>query len=342
MTHRFSRFFALVLFAPALFALPPKAMAGFADSDDGRLFIREMYERHGFDPAATRAALARAKHEPRVIRLIRPPTSPAARSWQRYRDRFLDAARIHGGLAFWQENEAALRRAEELYGVPAEIITAIIGVETVYGRQTGSFETLSALATLAFDYPPRAALFRRELAQLFLLAREQERDLASYHGSYAGALGMPQFLPSSVRHYAVDFDGDGRIDFDDSPADAIGSVAHYLRANGWERGGAIAQRARLAQDADPAPLIAAGIEPALTAEMLAAAGIGAENGTRPEAAATLVDLETPGAATEYWLGYRNFYAITRYNKSSFYAMSVYLLGETLRERRARQTARAPQ
>ncbi len=330
MIHRLTRIAAL-----ALFALPLTAAAdtsNLADSDDARLFARELAARHGFDPETVRAALAKARHIPQVINLIRPPSTPGARSWQRYRNRFLDSARINGGLAFWAENEATLQRAAERYGVPAEIIVAILGVETIYGRNTGNFETLSALATLAFDYPPRASLFRRELAQLFLLAREQGRELDSYHGSYAGALGLPQFLPSSVRHYAVDFDGDGNFDVDDSPADAIGSVANYLQANGWERGGEIARRARLAPTVDPTPLIAAGIEPSLTPEALAAAGISSVDGAPLAAPTTLVDLATPNAATEYWLGYRNFYAITRYNKSSFYAMSVYLLAETLRDR----------
>ncbi len=315
------------------------ATSNLADSDDARLFVRELAARHGFDPETVRTALTKARHDPQVINLIRPPSTPSARSWQRYRNRFLEPVRINGGLAFWAENEATLQRAAERYGVPAEIIVAILGVETIYGRNTGNFETLSALATLAFDYPPRASLFRRELAQLFLLAREQGRELDSYYGSYAGALGLPQFLPSSVRHYAVDFDGDGNIDVDNSPADAIGSVAHYLQANGWERGGEIARRARLAPGVDPAPLIAAGIEPILTPEILAIAGVGSDDGTPSTVPATLVDLATPNAATEYWLGYRNFYAITRYNKSSFYAMSVYLLAETLRDRRDLQLSR---
>jgi len=189
---------------------------------------------------------------------------------------------------------------------------------------------VSALATLAFDYPPRGPLFRHELENLLLMAREQERDPFSYRGSYAGAIGYPQFLPSSIRAYAVDFDGDGRIDFESGPVDAIGSVARYLAEHGWRRGEPVAEPAQIG-GADPQPLVDAGIEPVLAPEMLAQAGISAANGTPAATTATLVDLATPGMNTEYWLGYRNFYVITRYNKSSFYAMAVFQLGQALRE-----------
>ncbi len=331
MKLRRSPLIAACALGASLLAHP--ASASYLDRDEVKGFVHDLANRHGLDPAAVGASLAQASFEPRVIELIKPPSKPGVRSWQRYRARFLDAVRINGGLAFWAEHEASLKRAAERYGVAPEFIVAIIGVETVYGRHTGNFSTLSALATLAFDYPPRADLFRRELENLFLLAREQQRDPASYYGSYAGALGYPQFLPSSVRNYAVDFDGDGRIDFDADPQDAIGSVAHYLHAHGWEPGAAVAVRAVLTPEATPAPLVAAGIEPSLDAATLDAAGVRALGIQPVDAMATLVDLETPGAATEYWLGYRNFYVITRYNRSSFYAMSVFQLAEALRAAR---------
>lgn len=318
------------------------ASAAYPDTADGQAFIQDMATRHGFDPIAVEQALAVARYEPRVITLIQPPSKPGVRSWQKYRARFLDQTRISGGLAFWEENEATLANASSRFGVPVEIIVAIIGVETIYGRQTGNFQTLSALATLAFDYPPRAELFRRELESLFLLAREQGRDPASYSGSYAGALGYPQFLPSSVRHYALDFDGDGRVDFDATPADAIGSVANYLHVHGWTSGAPIAQRARFSGVVDTQPLVATGIEPTLNPEQLSAAGVLAANGEPAAATATLVDLETPGAPTEFWLGYRNFYVITRYNRSSFYAMAVFELAEALRSRRLQTQATTAQ
>lgn len=317
------------------------AQASYADHHEAQRFIEDMRARHDFDTAELQSTLARAPHEPRVIRLITPPARKGApRSWQGYRSRFLDRTRIEGGTRFWREHEAELARAEQQFGVPAEVIVAIIGVETLYGRNTGNFETLSALATLAFDYPPRAELFRRELESLLLLAREQGRDPASYSGSYAGALGYPQFLPSSVRAYAVDFDANGRIDFESNPVDAIGSVANYLHAHGWQPGAPVAERARIAPQADVATLVAAGIEPALAPETLTRQGVSALDGDAPAALATLVDLETPGEETEFWLGYRNFYVITRYNRSSFYAMSVFELAEALRLRRLVEAIRA--
>ncbi|HRO34954.1 lytic murein transglycosylase B [Thauera sp.] len=329
--HRWYRPFAGILAAVAIAAgLPSFAQASYAEREDARAFATEIASRHALDAGEIERALAGARHDPEVIRLITPPARKGARSWRSYRARFLDRTRIDGGLRFWREHTDTLARAERETGVPAEVIVAIIGVETIYGRNTGNFETLSTLATLAFDYPPRAELFRRELESLFLLAREQGRDPASYYGSFAGALGYPQFLPSSMRAYALDFDGNGSIDFDSDPLDAIGSVANYLRVHGWQPGAPVADRARLSPVTDAAGLVAAGIEPKLEPDLLADQGVTTADGRPAAAAATLVDLETPGAATEYWLGYRNFYVITRYNRSSFYAMSVFELAEALR------------
>lgn len=322
---------AALLLALGTLVPPATAAANLAQRDEAIAFAQRMQTEHGFEAGEILAALEHAHYDERAIRLIRPATTPAARSWQRYRARFLDSARIQAGLAFWESHAASLRAASAQFGVPEEIIAAIIGVETFYGRNTGNFETLSTLATLAFDYPPRAPLFRGELEHLFLLAREQGRDPASYYGSYAGAIGFPQFLPSSIRRFAVDFDGNGRIDFDADPTDAIGSVANYLARHGWQRGAPVAVPALLQPGADVQPLIDAGIEPTLTPQRLAASGITAATIDAPDTPATLVDLATPGDRTEYWLGYRNFYVITRYNKSSFYAMSVFELARALRD-----------
>lgn len=341
LRQRRQRPFAALLAAAIVgLAAPAAAHASYADRAEARAFAAELARHHAFDAAEIERTLALARHEPDVIRLITPPSRKGARSWRAYRARFLDRSRIDGGLRFWDEHAETLERAARETGVPAEIVVAIIGVETIYGRNTGSFETLSALATLAFDYPPRADLFRRELEALFLLAREQGRDPASYYGSFAGALGYPQFLPSSVRAYAVDFDADGSIDFDTGAADAIGSVANYLRVHGWQPGAPVAERALLGPETDAATLVAAGIEPSLEPALLAANGVSTSDGRAAAQTATLVDLETPGAETEYWLGYRNFYAITRYNRSSFYAMSVFELAETLRLRRLVDAMRA--
>ena len=310
---------------------PVCAHANFTAREDVTAFVEEIAARNGLEPASIYAALSRANHLPRVIDLIKPPATRGVRSWHRYRGQFLTHTHIEAGLKTWARYEKELRQAEKHYGVPPEIILAILGVETIYGQNTGNFEALSTLATLAFDYPPRADLFRRELESLFLLAREQNRNPASYKGSYAGALGWPQFLPSSVLRFAVDFNGDGKIDFDNNGIDAIGSIANYLREHGWIEGAPVAVRVRIIPGMDPAPLIGAGIEPSLSHVQLLSGGVRPIADSLPDAGdATLVDLETPGANTEYWLGYRNFYVITRYNRSSFYAMSVFQLAEALR------------
>lgn len=299
----------------------------FAGRADVQRFVAEMSERHGFDSRQLLTLFAGTRPIPAVIRAIKPPADPGIRSWHAYRGRFVEPKRIAAGRRFMAQHGAELARAEARYGVPAEIIAAVIGVETIYGKHMGKFQTFAALATLTFDYPPRAELFRRELEELLLLAREEQRDPLSYAGSYAGALGLPQFLPSSRRRYAVDFDGDGRINLATSPADAIGSVAHFLAEHGWQRGGPIALDVRAAGDGVQA-LLDAGITPQrLPSEMK---GMGVASDNAPEEAAALIDLITPNAPTEYRLGYRNFYVITRYNRSSFYAAAVMDLAAALR------------
>ncbi|MGB4468046.1 MAG: lytic murein transglycosylase B [Azovibrio sp.] len=301
-------------------------------------FVAEMASLHGFDAQELTLRLSQITPSSRVLQLIAPPGKPAQRSWQRYRSRFIEESRIKQGVRFWQENSATLAKARVLYGVPEEVIVAIIGVETIYGRNTGSFNTLEALATLAFLSPNRAGYFRQELEQLLLLARENGVDPACYTGSFAGALGIPQFMPGSLRRYAEDFDGDGRIDLEGSRADAIGSVARFLEQHGWQQGEPVAVPAYLSQAPDQA-WIEAGIRPSLDTGMLLATGVRAD--ALPERKVTFVDLVTPGQATEYWLGYENFYVITRYNRSSFYAMSVHQLAKALRQRYQTVDSQAP-
>lgn len=311
-----------------LFASP--AFAGhFSGREDVDQFIDEMVDRHGFEREPLRALFATTPAIETVIRLVMPPKDPGGRSWQAYRGRFVEPKRIAAGRRFMHEHGAALARAEARWGVPQEIIAAVIGVETIYGKQMGRFGTFAALATLAFDYPPRAALFRRELEELLLLAREEGVDPKAYKGSFAGALGLPQFLPSSRRRYAVDFDGNQRIDLAGSPLDAIGSVANFLAEHGWQRGEPIATTVIAVGDGLPAA-IDAGILPTrtprewetqnLSLRKVGSGGTAAED--LPTLPAALIDLVTPNAATEYRLGYRNFYVITRYNRSSFYAAAV--------------------
>jgi membrane-bound lytic murein transglycosylase B len=322
-------FFSLLCLVPLL-----SIAESITEHPEVPAFIAAMQARHGIDAEKLSARLARLQPNARVLQLIAPPTSPTQRSWQRYRSRFIEEKRIKNGLAFWRENLVSLSRARALYGVPEEIIVAIIGIETIYGRNTGNFNTFAALATLAFYEPRRAEYFRQELEQLLLLAQESGRDPESYSGSYAGALGLPQFMPGSLRRYAVDFDGNGVIDLKGSADDAIGSVANFLAQHGWQENAPVAVPARL--DGIDAERLQAwldtGIRPALSAQSLLDAGVTAHvDGARQ---VTLVALVTPDAATEYWLGYENFYVITRYNRSSFYAMSVYQLAQALASRKA--------
>jgi membrane-bound lytic murein transglycosylase B len=292
-------------------------------------FARDMEQRHGFNADAMLKQFGQTGPNAKVLQLIKPPASPTQRSWERYRPRFLNSIRIDGGVRFWQENRTALTRARAMYGVPEEMIVAIIGVETVYGRNTGSFSVMEALATLAFNYPRRADFFREELEQFFLLARENNMEATSIKGSFAGAIGIPQFMPGSQRRYAVDFDGDQRVDLSNSIEDAIGSVARFLEQHGWQAGQPVAVPAQVNGEPDRA-LIEAGIRPSLKAADLAQRGV--TGNVDSEATLTLIDLVSPGRATEYWLGYENFYVITRYNRSSFYAMSVFQLAEEIRKR----------
>lgn len=333
-----SRLRVLIL-VPIMLAWSAYAQAGsFANRQEVITFIDEMHERHRFDKVRLMRLFDRLQPQAKALRAIQPPKDPSLRSWLEYRARFLSPSRIEGGLRFWETHQQALEAAQQAYGVPVEVIVAIIGIETVYGRNQGKFPALATLATLAFDYPPRAGLFRRELEALLLLARETRQDPLSFSGSYAGALGMPQFLPSSIRNWGVDFDGDGRVDLAASGADAVASVANFLASHGWESGAPTVASA-LVEGERAAELAEAGILPRFLPREMAAFGVSADP-EAPDAPCALIDLPTPNAATEYRLGYRNFYVITRYNRSSFYAMAVLDLARELRaERESRLAAR---
>ena len=322
----------------ALAIAPAVAMAaGFVQRAEVHAFIAEMEQRHGMPRTELEAMFREARHLPGVIKAIMPPRDPGARSWQAYRSRFVEPKRIAAGRQFMARHGRSLADAEQRFGVPAEIIAAIIGIETIYGRHPGRFGVFSALATLAFDYPPRAELFRRELEELLLLAREEGRSPLSYRGSFAGAIGLPQFLPSSRRRWGIDFDGNGRVDLSTSAEDAIGSVANFLAGHGWEAGAPIATPVAVVGDGLQS-LLDAGIVPRRSPrqwimEGLSVSRVGAGE-TAPnvldDRPAALIDLATPGGATEYRVGYGNFFVITRYNRSSFYAAAVIDLAAELR------------
>jgi len=305
----------------------------YAAREDVQAFIAEMQARHGFDAEQLTVQFGKLRPIPFVLKAIAPPADPRVKSWQNYRARFIESKRLAAGLAFWHRHAATLAKAEALTGVPAEIVVAIIGIETIYGKHLGRFDAFAALTTLAFDYPPRAELFRRELEALLLLAREEGRAPGSYRSSYAGAIRLPQFLPTSIRAYATDFDGDGRIDLTGSADDAIGSVANFLKEHGWENGGPVTVKVGAGGTAHET-LIAEGILPQRRPQEMTSMGVEI-SADAPDAPAALIDLVTPDAPTEYWLGYQNFYTITRYNRSSFYAMAVWQFAQTLMSERNR-------
>ena len=292
-------------------------------------FIGEMVERHGFEQAELNNIFGTVQFQASIITTISQPAT--SRPWYEYRPLFINPKRISGGVHFWNSHGAALERARKEFGIPEEIIVAVIGVETMYGTQTGKHRVLDALTTLAFDYPKRASFFRDELEHYLLLGRERSADLLSIKGSYAGAIGIPQFMPSSYRRHAVDFDNDGRVDLSGSAADAIGSVANYLKNYGWETGQTIALPVLVNGDNYRTALFA-GQKPSYTAEEMRKLGIIARPDFPAGHHATLIELENAGS-NEYWIGFNNFYVITRYNRSVHYAMSVLQLAEQIRSAR---------
>lgn len=321
----------------------------YGSRPDVSAFIMDMVSQHGFNAGELQEIFARTRQNATVLRLMTPATSTAPRSWSRYRARFVEPIRIEAGLRFWSEHSADLERAAQQYGVPENIIVGIIGVETVYGRNMGNFRVIDTLTTLSFDYPnrevrDRSPFFRSQLEEFLLLARDQHLDVFEPVGSYAGAIGIPQFMPGSYRNLAVDFNSDGAIDLRSSPADAIGSVAHYLKEHGWERGAGVYAPVNLPRPIDAAGLrsmVQAGAEPRYRADALRQAGFEFDPRLDGQTLLALIDLpeqDEDANRVDYVLGLRNFYALTRYNRSYFYAMSVADLGQAIRIERARRLA----
>ncbi|NBT79536.1 MAG: lytic murein transglycosylase B [Betaproteobacteria bacterium] len=292
--------------APAVEADP---LAVFVQQDAVRSFINLMVQRHGFEAEALERLLAKAQRSDAAIRLSAPTPPGMTPSWNAYRSRFIEPIRLGHGLEFWRENATALTRAERQFGVPAEVIAAIIGVETIYGRNTGNFRIIDVLLTLAFVDGRRPDLYRDELEAFLLWTRESGVDPLEPRGSYAGAIGLPQFMPSSIRRWAVDFDGSGRLDLRASTVDAIGSVANFLAGHGWQTGAGATWEARLSATADLEVLTKEGIEPKFTSAQLAAQGVTSR------------------------LAGKNFWVVTRYNRSRYYAMAVLEFATALRKAR---------
>jgi membrane-bound lytic murein transglycosylase B len=306
-----------------------KAVADFED---------EMVGKHGFEPEALKTLMSQVNYIDSAVQLVKPAPPGKPKNWQAYRDRFIEPVRVDAGVSFWNENAAALARAEATYGVPAEIIVGIIGVETVYGRNTGRFRVMDVLTTLAFAYPEtpnreaRMRFFRDELENTLLLARKSNMDPLSLLGSFAGAVGLPQFMPGSILAYGVDFDADGHVDLRNSAVDAIGSVANFLVQHGWkaDQAGPVAYQAQVSPNRAWESFIGQGLEAKFSAEELATAGVVSDLPLPVGKLFGLIDLQNGAEATEYWLATDNFFAITQYNRSYFYAMSVVELGHAVR------------
>ncbi|CAK0780769.1 Membrane-bound lytic murein transglycosylase B [Gammaproteobacteria bacterium] len=289
-------------------------------------FIAEVAARHGFVVPALYALFDNVTLRPEIIETITRPAE--AKPWFEYRAIFLTQARIEGGIEFWREHQDALSVAESRYGVDPAIVVAILGVETRYGAKTGTYRVIDALTTLAFQYPKRASFFRDQLEEYLLLTRNEGIDPLLPKGSYAGAMGLPQFMPTSFRDFAVDLDGDGHRDLWNNPWDAIGSVANYLRRHDWQPQGPVAVPANLVAGVDPAPLLKADLKPNLYLNRLRAMGLQPTEPVSGNPPVALLRLDGK-ISPEYWLGFQNFYAITRYNHSPLYAMAVHQLAREI-------------
>jgi membrane-bound lytic murein transglycosylase B len=329
------------LFSTALagLLLTPAVSALDTDREDVQAYVNEAVKEHGLDADYLLAMLGAAETQQAILDAMARPAE-RSKPWKEYRAIFLTPERIAAGVAFWKEQDERLKRIADKTGVPREMLCGIIGVETYFGQRAGTYRLLDSLATLAFDYPPRSRFFRSELTQLFLLARDEGVEIDKAVGSYAGAMGAPQFMPSSYRNYAVDGDGDGRRNLFTSWDDVLASVANYLLDHDWKSGGPVVARATLTREVNQRPednKLTAGS----TVTGLRQQGLRFSTDLADTAPAGLVILEGDDGP-EHWAGFHNFYVITRYNRSTMYALAVYQLGQAVGEAaRAAETAAAP-
>ena len=320
------RFSVMLLATVMLLAPIAAAVAHGSLRPEVETFIDEMVRKHDFSAAELRPLFAQVRSRPAILRAISTPSE--ALPWHQYRTRFVNETRITDGVRFWQQNAATLGLARERYGVAEEIIVATIGIETLYGRHKGTYGVLEALATLAFDYPRRAGFFRSELEQFLLLARENRFNALALKGSYAGAMGIAQFMPSSYRRYAVDFDGDGQVDLWSTPVDAIGSVANYYHIHGWREG----EASLVPVDVSPSivdGVSVANLRPVITVGEHRRQGMQPLSAVSDDTKAALFVVQGEERPQAY-LGLHNFYVITRYNRSINYALAVHDLARELR------------
>ena len=321
-------FISSVLLA-TLACSPLSAVAdNYNDQPQVQTFINMMVDKHGFNQEELVSVFNEAKRREDILELMRKPAEKRLK-WFEYRKIFLTPARIEGGVGFWQENADTLAKAEAAFGVDPQVVVAIIGVETRYGSNTGRHRVLDALSTLAFDYPPRSEFFTGELEQYLILAHEEDIDIVATTGSYAGAMGYGQFIPSSYRAYAVDFDNDGKRDLWGNKMDIIGSVANYFKQHGWKTATPVAVRAKVEGD-DYHTILDLGYKPNTVLDAMRHDGITPLKPMPDDLVAALLRFEQKDGP-EYWLGFNNFYTITRYNHSPLYAMAVYQLSERIRE-----------
>ena len=308
------------------------AADNYGTNPAARVLVDQLVAEEGFDREQLLKVFAEAQRKESILEAIARPAEKT-KPWYEYRAIFLDKRREDQGVEFFNRHRATLERAQREFGVPAQIIVAIIGVETSYGRVAGSYRVLDALSTLAFDYPPRSPFFTAELKHFLLLTRDQGLDPTQMMGSYAGAMGYGQFMPSSFRNYAIDFDNDGVIDIWENPVDAIGSVANYFKQHGWRQGEVVVAAADAAAATPDSIFVRSrdDLKPQRTVAQLAADGFVARVPLDPDALATAMKFQLQ-KGYEYWLGLHNFYVITRYNHSAMYAMSVYQLSQRLAAR----------
>ncbi|GAB1255964.1 lytic murein transglycosylase B [Aurantivibrio plasticivorans] len=317
---------AMALASVSLSAL---VAADYSQHNEINSFIAEMTSEHQFVEEDLRQLFTQVEKKQSILDAIARPAEKTL-TWGEYRDIFIEERRINNGVKFWQKHAGTLARAEQELGVAPQVVVAILGVETRYGTYTGNYRVIDALSTLGFDYPPRSKFFRKELVNFMLLSREQQQSPLELTGSYAGAMGYGQFMPSSYRAYAVDFDADGFTDIWNNPVDAIGSVANYFKRHGWRAGQPVASRVKVSAAFDQSALTK---KLSLTHSVteLESLGYTAVNQVDGELDA-LVMKHQGEAGTEFWMGFKNFEVITRYNRSQLYALAVYQLSEELRKR----------
>ncbi|MCU7937938.1 MAG: lytic murein transglycosylase B [gamma proteobacterium symbiont of Bathyaustriella thionipta] len=305
--------------------------ANLAKESDVQQFIAEMVKEHGFKKADLNALFAQVKVKQKILDAISRPAEKS-KAWHEYRKIFLTEKRIKNGVKFWQENSDIISYAEEVYGVAPEIMVAIIGVETYYGSRQGSYRVMDALSTLAFKYPRRSKFFRSELKHFLIMSQEQQFDPLTKKGSYAGAMGMGQFIPSSFQSYAIDFDGDGEKNIWTNHSDAIGSVANYFKRHGWKTGQPVTDQLKLNKEntIQMDDRCKRSCKPKLTVADFKQKGLQGSTSVNDKSAAILLILKQKGSK-EYWLGYNNFYVISRYNHSTLYSMAVYQLSQEIKQ-----------